>query len=242
MPEFPSELKNSNIEIYADGADISDVRDLAFNPLISGFTTNPSLMRSAGITDYVESAKELIAAANDKPISFEVFADDFGEMGRQAKIISTWGEQVYVKIPITNTKRESSIDLIGSLLADGVRVNVTAIMTSRQVQDVASALVGSTPSIVSVFAGRIADTGIDPSEEMKASLNHLKTANNSKLLWASTREVLNISQADNIGCHIITVTPDILAKLGLIGKNLDDYSAETVAGFYNDAKSSGYEL
>jgi transaldolase len=199
-------------------------------------------MKIAGITDYKKSARELINASGNKPISFEVFADDFDEMERQAKTISTWGDNVFVKIPTTNTQRESSARLIHSLHSDGVRVNVTAIMTSDQVLEVSAALSGDTPSIVSVFAGRIADTGADPIETMETSLRHLQRAPNAKLLWASTREVLNIFQADAIGCHIITVTPDILAKLSMIGKNLSDYSVETVSGFYNDANDSGYSL
>jgi transaldolase len=242
MPDNPKALDELNIQIYADGAKISDVAALANNPLIAGFTTNPSLMKSAGITNYQSSAKELIFASNNKSISFEVFADDFEEMERQAKIISTWGDNVFAKIPITNTKRESSTQLIGSLLRDGVSVNVTAIMTADQVLKVSTEVATDTPSIVSVFAGRIADTGINPEATMKTSLNHLRNAPNSQLLWASTREVFNIFQADTIGCDIITVTPDILAKLPTVGKNLIDYSADTVSSFYNDASESGYTL
>lgn len=235
-------LEDLKIQIFADGANVSDVKTLSANPLISGFTTNPSLMKGAGITDYEKSAKELITAASQRSISFEVFADEFDEMERQAKIISTWGENVFVKIPITNTKTESSFDLVRSLHNEGVRVNITAIMSSTQVQHIAPALTGETLSIVSVFAGRIADTGIDPANTMKESLSHLGEATNAQLLWASTREVLNIFQADELGCDIITVTPDILAKLPIVGKNLLDYSADTVSGFYGDALESGYSL
>lgn len=235
-------LQDLKVRIYADGARVSDIRNLAKNPLISGFTTNPSLMKSAGITDYGSSARELILASVGRPISFEVFADDISDMERQARIISSWGENVFVKIPVTNTQSESTVDLIRVLHEDGVRLNITAIMTSTQVQKVASALTGSTDSIVSVFAGRIADTGIDPTTIMKESLEHLREMGRAWLLWASTREVLNIFQADAIGCDIITVTPDILAKLPMVGKDLMEYSSETVFSFYDDAQRSGYRL
>lgn len=235
-------LHDLKVRIYADGARVSDIRNLTNNPLISGFTTNPSLMKSAGITDYESSARELILATGGRPISFEVFADDIADMERQARIISSWGENVFVKIPVTNTKSASTVDLIRVLHEDGVRLNITAIMTSAQVQKVAAALNGSTDSIVSVFAGRIADTGIDPTTIMEESRQHLRESGRAWLLWASTREVLNIFQADAIGCDIITVTPDILAKLPIVGKDLMEYSSETVFNFYDDAQQSGYRL
>ena len=242
MFDSRSFLNDGQIQIYADCAGITDIARLSQTPFVAGFTTNPTLMRNAGVSNYKESAKVIIEAIGEKPISFEVFADEFDEMERQAAEITTWGSNVYTKIPITNTKRESSAPLIRSLVKAGIKVNVTAIMTSDQVLEIAEAVSGETQSIVSVFAGRIADTGVDPVPVMQQSLAHLKSAPNAKLLWASTRELLNIYQAVDVGCHIITVTPDILAKTSVIGKDLDDYSAETVSGFYRDAQDSGYTL
>ncbi len=231
-----------SVKIFADGADLATMRDLYQQPHIAGFTTNPTLMRKAGVTDYAAFARDVVQAIPDKPISFEVFADDFAEMERQAHIIASWGAHVYVKIPITNTRGESSCALIYRLSRAGVKVNVTALMTLRQMGQVAGNLAGGAPSYISVFAGRIADTGVDPVPMMAAAVNILRVAPSAKLIWASPREVLNIFQADAIGCHIITVTPDMLAKLGLVGKNLDDYSLETVQMFRADALAAGFTL
>jgi len=229
-----------SVKIFADGAELDSILNLAENPLIKGFTTNPTLMRKAGITDYSGFARELIAAVPDRPISFEVFADDLPEMASQAREIARWGANVNVKLPITNTQGESCIPIIGELSAEGVQLNVTAVFTLGQVQGVANALHAETPAIVSVFAGRVADTGIDPLPLMASAVEVLKIRPKAELLWASPRELLNIFHADSIGCHIITVTYDVLNKLSIIGKDLDTYSLETVRMFYNDAKSAGY--
>ena len=229
-------------KIFADGADKNGMMEMYRNPLIDGFTTNPTLMRKAGITDYVVFAKEILGAIPDKPISFEVFADDMEEMERQALEIKTWGPNVYVKIPVMNTKRVSTAGLIRELSQEGVQLNITAILTLDQVDEVANALHGGAPAFVSVFAGRIADTGVDPIPLMKAALDRLKPVPNAELLWASPREVLNVYQAEAIGCHIITATNDLLKKLNLKDKNLTDYSQETVQMFYNDAQAAGYQL
>jgi transaldolase len=235
---FPGRIK-----IFADGASLPALLELAQSPSISGFTTNPTLMRKAGVTDYRAFAREALAHIKDKPISFEVFADDFPEMNRQAREIATWASNVYVKIPITNTKRESSIGLIRELSSDGVKVNVTAICTLPQVQETAQALKGGAPSVVSVFAGRIADTGRDPVPLMKSALDACTSADPLiELLWASPRELLNLVQADQVGCHIITVTHDLLKKLDLIGKDLADFSLDTVKMFHRDAADAGYRL
>jgi transaldolase len=209
---------------------------------IKGFTTNPTLMRKAGIADYKAFALDIVQAIPDRPLSFEVFADEFAEMERQAREIATWGSQVYVKIPITNTRREPSYDLIRRLSHDGVKVNVTAMMPLSQVRDVAACVAGGAPCYVSIFAGRIADTGRDPVPLMAAAVELLRPTPNAELIWASPRELLNIFQADAIGCHIITVTNDVLKKLTLIGKDLDDYSLDTVKMFYQDAQQAGYTL
>jgi transaldolase len=230
------------ISIYADGADVRDMLAARDAGIVKGFTTNPTLMRKVGITDYEAFAKEVLAATGDMPISFEVFADDFAEMERQAKLIATWGDAVYVKIPITNTKGESAVPLIGRLSAAGVKLNITAILTLQQVRDVVEALDPNTPAIVSVFAGRIADTGVDPVPLMKEALQICAAKPKAELLWASPRELLNIVQADEIGCHIITVTSDILKKLPMIGKPLDELSLDTVKMFYNDATAAGFKL
>jgi transaldolase len=211
-------------------------------PYIQGFTTNPTLMKKAGITDYKAFAHEILEAIPDRPISFEVFADEFIDMERQALEIKTWGENVYVKIPVSNTRQEMAYDLIDRLSGAGVHLNVTAILTLEQVQNVADALKDGPDSIVSVFAGRIADTGLDPVPVMQEALTLLKVAPKAELLWASPREVLNIYQADNIGCHIITATNDLIRKLALGGKDLAEYSLETVQMFYDDAQSAGYTL
>ena len=230
------------VKLFADGADKAGILEMYQNPRIDGFTTNPTLMRKAGITDYVAFAKDILKEIPDKPISFEVFADEFGEMERQAVEIADWGRNVYVKIPVMNTKRKTSYDLVRKLSQAGVQLNITAIMTLEQVQKVAEAVQGGSSSFVSVFAGRVADTGIDPIPMMQESLQILKTAPNAELLWASPREVLNVYQAETIGCHIITATNDILKKLELNGKNLDVYSQETVQMFFNDAQAAGFHL
>ena len=230
------------IKLFADGADKAGILEMYRSPRIDGFTTNPTLMRKAGITDYVAFAKDILKEIPDKPISFEVFADEFGEMERQAVEIADWGRNVYVKIPVMNTKRETSYDLVRKLSQAGVQLNITAIMTLEQVNKVTEAVQGGSSSFVSVFAGRVADTGVDPIPMMQEALELLKTAPNAELLWASPREVLNVYQAETIGCHIITATNDILKKLELNGKNLDDYSQETVQMFFNDAQAAGFHL
>jgi transaldolase len=231
------------IKIFADGASLPSMLESARDPRISGFTTNPTLMRKAGISDYRAFAKEVLASIKDRPISFEVFADEFAEMRRQAQDIATWGENVYVKIPITNTRREPATPLIRELAAAGVKLNVTAICTLDQVRDTAQALKGGAPSVVSVFAGRIADTGRDPIPLMKEALGMCRAADKRvELLWASPRELLNIVQAAEVGCDIITVTPDLLKKLELVGKDLADFSLDTVQMFHRDAQAAGFKL
>jgi len=231
------------IKIFADGASLPSMLESAKDARIRGFTTNPTLMRKAGVSDYRAFAKELLAAIRHKPISFEVFADDFPEMRRQALDIATWGENVYVKIPITTTRRESSVGLVKELSHSGVKLNVTAICTLEQVSATAQALGGGSPSVVSVFAGRIADTGRDPIPFMREALTLCRAADrNIELLWASPREVLNIVQAAEVGCDIITVTQDLLKKMELLGKDLADFSLETVEMFFRDANSAGYVL
>jgi transaldolase len=233
---------NLTINIYADGADMEDIVSLAQNPLVKGFTTNPTLMRKAGIKDYEKFARKILEVITEHPISFEVFADEFDEMERQALKIASWGENVNVKVPITNTKGEVSSDLIRRLSHQGVVLNVTAIMTHDQVRQVAHAASRSTSIIVSVFAGRIADTGIDPIPHMRFAKTLLSDLPHAKLLWASPRELINIFQANEIGCDIITVTNDLLAKLALVGKSLRQYSLETVSMFHSDAVIAGYTL
>jgi transaldolase len=229
-------------KIFADGAELQGMVALAREPYIKGFTTNPTLMRKAGVSDYRAFARQVLAAIPDRPISFEVFSDEFDEMERQAREIATWGEHVYVKIPVTNTRRAPAYDLIDRLSHSGVKVNVTAILTLAQVRDVVAALRGGAPSNVSVFAGRIADTGRDPLPLMTAAMEILGLEPRAELIWASPRELLNIFQADAIGCHIITVTGDILKKLGLVGRDLGEYSLDTVKMFYEDARAAGYSL
>jgi len=230
------------VKIYADGADRDGMLEMYAKPYIQGFTTNPTLMKKAGITDYKAFAHEILQAIPDRPISFEVFADEFIDMERQALEIKTWGENVYVKIPVSNTRQEMAYDLIERLSVAGVHLNVTAILTLEQVQNVADALKDGPNSIVSVFAGRIADTGLDPVPVMQKALTLLEVAPKAELLWASPREVLNIYQADNIGCQIITATNDLIRKLALGGKDLAEYSLDTVQMFYDDAQSAGYML
>jgi transaldolase len=230
------------IKIFADGADLDTILSLAKNPLVKGFTTNPTLMRKAGIEDYAAFARTLVAAVPDRPISFEVFADDFAEMIAQACVIASWGANVNVKIPVTTTSGAFAGPVIRALTSSGVIVNVTAVMTAEQVERIAECLVPSVPAIVSVFAGRIADTGRDPLPIMQAALAALARRPQAELLWASPRELLNIFQADAIGCHIITVTHDVLAKLALVGKDLAEYSLETVKMFHRDARAAGYHI
>ncbi|HLJ60630.1 MAG TPA: transaldolase [bacterium] len=231
-----------NVKVFADGADKAAMLELYRNPLVRGFTTNPTLMRKAGVADYRAFALDVLEHIPDRPISFEVFADEFAEMRRQAREIAGWGEQVYVKIPITNTRGESSIPLVRDLTSAGVKVNVTALLALDHVRDVAAAVAGGAPAFVSVFAGRVADTGRDPVPLMAAALELLALAPNAELIWASPREVLNVVQADAIGCHVITVTPDILAKIGQLGKDLHEFSLDTVRMFRGDAVKAGYSL
>jgi transaldolase len=235
-------LADLKVKLFADGADRAGILRMYANPLIRGFTTNPTLMRKAGVTDYEAFAKDILSAAPDRPISLEVFADEFAEMERQALKISGWGENVYTKIPVTNTRREASLDLVCRLARQGVKLNVTALMTLEQVKRVAAALAGGPPAYVSMFAGRIADTGRDPVPIMAEAVDILRPHSNIELIWASPRELLNIFQADAVGCHIITATHDLLHKLTLVGKDLDDYSLETVKMFHRDAAQAGYEL
>lgn len=230
------------VKLFADGAEREGILRMYENPLIRGFTTNPTLMRKAGITDYEAFAKDILSAVPDRPISLEVFADEFDEMERQALKISRWGDNVYTKIPVTNTRRESSLNLVCRLARKGVKLNVTALLTLNQVKDVGAALAGGPPAYVSVFAGRIADTGRDPVPLMAEAVNLLRPHSNIELIWASPRELLNIFQADSVGCHIITATNDLLHKLALVGKDLDDYSLETVEMFYRDAAQAGFSL
>ena len=231
-----------NVKIFADGADLDGIRKLVQNPLIKGFTTNPTLMRKAGISDYAAFAQDILSVIGGAPVSFEVFADEFDEMEAQALEIASWGDNVYVKIPITNTRGETSVPLVERLSAQKVQVNVTAMMTLDQVRYVAEALREETPAVVSVFAGRIADTGLDPVPLMREAVGILKSRPKAELLWASPRELLNIFHADEVGCHIITVTHDLLGKLSGVGKDLEQFSLETVEMFYRDASVAGYTI
>jgi len=235
-------LDDLNIQIYADGADIAGMRTMAEKSWVAGFTTNPTLMRKAGVSDYAAFAKEVLSYISDRPVSFEVFADDFPTMERQAQTIASWGDNVYVKIPITNTKGESAAKLVQTLSLDGVKLNVTAIFTIDQVREITNVLHTETPSILSIFAGRIADAGVDPMPIMLEAAEIMKSRPLSQLLWASPREVFNVIQAITSGCHIITASDDILNKLGLIGTDLSAFSLNTVKMFYNDAKKAGYSV
>ena len=230
------------IKIFADGADKNDILEMLQDPFIKGFTTNPTLMKKAGITDYESFARDILRYVKNKPISFEVFSDDFDEMYEQALQISGWGENVYVKIPVTNTRGHSASNLIHELSKMGVKQNITALMTSSQVLEVTAALANGPCAFVSVFAGRIADTGRDPLPFMSEALSILKPYPQLELIWASPRELLNVIQADGIGCHIITVSPDIFKKMYLLDKDLQDFSLETVKMFYEDAVKAGYKL
>jgi transaldolase len=235
----PEELK---VKIFADGADKAGMLEMYRNPLVKGFTTNPTLMRKAGIADYRAFALDILNAIKDRPISFEVFADDFDTMEWQALEISSWAENVYVKIPITNTARNPSDDLVRRLGKAGVKLNVTALMTLEQVNRIAPCLADGPSACVSLFAGRIADTGVDPVPIVKDAVRLLRKYPNVELIWASPRELLNIYHAENAGCHIITVTSDVLKKLSLIGRDLAEYSLDTVKMFYEDGRKAGYTL
>jgi transaldolase len=238
----PAVLETISTRIFADGADLDGILAFASDPRIAGFTTNPTLMWKAGLTDYAEFAKRLLERITTHPISFEVFADDVEEMTRQARIIASWGENVYVKIPVTTTKGESLAPLVRELSEGGVKVNVTALFTTAQVELITAAVKDGAPSFISVFAGRIADAGIDPVPIIARSVDIMVDAPRSQLIWASPREVLNLIQADRVGCHIITMTHDLLKKLDCLGKNLEQYSLETVRMFHGDAAAAGFSL
>jgi transaldolase len=237
-----SRIELLNVKLFADGADRSTMLEMAAQPYIRGLTTNPTLMRRAGVANYQSFAREILARIRDKPVSFEVFADEFPEMERQALRIAAWGDNVYVKIPVTNTRGDPSYSLVRRLVSQGVKVNVTAITTLSQVRDAVASLNPEVPGYVSVMAGRIADTGVDPVPLMAAAVHLLETNPKAELIWASPREVLNIFQADGVGCHIVTATADLLGKLPLIGRDLGEYSLDTVRMFYRDANAAGYSL
>jgi transaldolase len=237
-----SRLADLKVRIFADGADYDGIVKMARNPLIKGFTTNPSLMRKAGVADYETFARKVLAAIPERPVSFEVFADDLASMAEQARTIAAWGANVNVKIPVTNTKGQATSEIIHALSSEGIMLNITAVFTLDQVRAVATALDPQTPAIVSVFAGRIADTGVDPVPHMVACRQALASRPKAQLLWASTRELLNIFHAEASGCDIITVPNEFLGKLDLIDKDLAEYSRETVLGFYRDATASGYTI
>jgi len=237
MKNFIERIK---IKIFADGAKKEDILLMNSLPYINGFTTNPTLMRKAGIHSYEDFSKEILATVQEKPLSLEVFSDDFNEMEKQARKIFSWGKNVYVKIPITNSMGDSSINLIKKLSNDGIKLNITALFTEQQVQETISALNINTKSIISVFAGRIADTGNDPSVLIRKTLDLIGSNKNHEVLWASTRQFFNIIEANTIGCHIITVSPDIINKFNLINYDLKQYSLDTVKQFYDDAKKSNY--
>ena len=235
-------VDNLKVKIFADGADKDGMLEMYAKPFIKGLTTNPTLMKKAGIINYEAFAKDILTVINDKPISFEVFSDDLAQMKRQALKIAAWGDNVYVKIPITNTKKEATYTLVNELAKEGVKLNITAIMTLDQVENVVANLQSNVASYVSVFAGRIADTGVDPVPLMKKCVEVLSSNPQAELIWASPRELLNIFQADEIGCQVITVTNDILKKLSLVGYDLEEYSLDTVKMFYNDASNAGFQL
>jgi len=236
------DLTSLKVKIFADGADLADITRLSADPIIKGFTTNPTLMRKANVTDYRSFSKEVLSIVNDRPVSFEVFSDDFQEMEQQALEIASWADNVYVKIPVSNTLGEFSGPLVERLSHQGVQVNVTAMMTAAQVEKIAFCLSKDCNSYVSVFAGRIADTGVDPVPVMAEAVQIIRPLPKTELIWASPRELLNVFQADSIGCHIITSTSDVLAKLGTIGKDLSTYSLETVQMFRRDAMEAGYSI
>ncbi len=235
-------VKDLKIKIFADGANVTEMKKVYSEGIVRGFTTNPTLMKKDGVKDYVSFAKDVLSEIKTMPISFEVFTDDFESMERQAREIGSWGDNVFIKIPVTNTKGEPSYELIKKLSDDGMKLNVTAILTLEQIDNVAKSINTETPAIVSLFAGRIADTGRDPIPYIKESLKILKSNANAELLWASSRELLNIFQAEECGCHIITVTNDLLKKLQMVDKDLKELSLDTVKMFYNDASSAGYSF
>jgi transaldolase len=235
-------LGGLSVKLFADGADLDGILALAADERIDGFTTNPTLMWKAGLTDYEEFARRLLERITTHPISFEVFADDVDEMRRQARLIASWGDNVYVKIPVTTTDGESMAPLVRELAEDGVKVNITALFTTAQVELITAAVRDGAPSYISVFAGRIADAGVDPVPTMARAVDIMVAAPRSELIWASPREVLNVVQADQVGCHIITMTHDLLAKLTSLGKDLDQFSLETVQMFRRDAISAGFTL
>ena len=237
-----NKLKNLDIKIFADGADLASIENLNMNQDISGFTTNPSLMKKAGITDYKKFCQDVLKITKNKPVSFEIFSDDLDEMYDQANEIASWGKSIFVKIPITNSKGEKTFGLIKKLLEKKIKCNVTAILTIQQVKEIYEISNSETDIIISIFAGRIADTGINPILMMSEAVNICKSKKNIEILWASTRELINIFQANEINCHIITVPHDILKKISLIGKNLDDLSLETVQMFLNDATKAGFKI
>ncbi len=237
-----STISNLKIKLFADGADLAGIKEMYQHPFIKGFTTNPTLMRKAGIQDYKAFAHQVLQAIPDRPISFEVFADEFDEMECQALEIASWGKNVSVKIPITNTRKEFAGALIERLSEQGVALNITALTTLEQVRSVTALLAPKVPAIISVFAGRIADTGRDPVPLMAEAVKIMRDKPKAELIWASPRELLNIFQAESVGCHIITATNDILNKLKLVDKDLDQYSLETVQMFYKDAQAAGYKI
>lgn len=235
-------LSDLRVKLFADGADKAGMLEMYAKPYIKGFTTNPTLMRKAGISDYRAFARDVLASIKDRPISFEVFADDVENMERQAKEIATWGDNVYVKIPVTNTQSRPTTELVRKLSHAGVKLNITALMTVDQVRTVTAAVVGGAPCCISVFAGRIADSGRDPMPIMRQSVEIMRASPNAELIWASPRELLNVIQAEEVGCHIITATNDILKKLELIGKDLTEFSLDTVRMFHDDATKAGFSL
>ena len=235
-------LENLNIKIFADGANFENIIKLNSNPLIKGFTTNPTLMKKEGISNYEYFAKKILNIIKIKPISFEVFADEYNEIYKQAQEISSWGSNVNVKIPITYTNGESTFELVRSLSQIGVICNITAIFTIEKLKKILEAIDSKTPAILSVFAGRVADTGVDPVPIIKEAVNLARSKPKVEILWASPREILNIFQAEDSGCHIITVAHEILDKLKIINKNLEDFSLETVSMFHKDAKNAGYKI
>ena len=237
-----SYLDSLSVSIYADGADVKAIKSRCEDHWIKGFTTNPTLMRNAGVVDYEEFCREALEIVGERSLSLEVFADDVEQMERQARKVASWGSNIFVKIPVTTTRGETTAKLVQRLSEEGVQLNVTALTTSEQVAEVAGALRGGCDSIISVFAGRVADTGRDPVLMMQACLAAMADAPRAKLLWASPREVLNLVQAEAVGCHIITMTDDLLAKLAGIGKDLDRLSLETVQMFRRDALASAFEL
>lgn len=237
-----TEISTLKCKIFADGADLSAITRLAADPLIKGFTTNPTLMKAAGVQDYLSFSKSVIEIVGERPLSLEVFSDEFDEMYRQAHLLSELGTSVFVKIPITNTKKESSIPLIQTLCKEGIQLNVTAVFTKDQIDKTVAVLATGPKSFLSVFAGRIADAGIDPVPIMRHALSTLNTSANVEVIWASPREIFNVVQASDIGCHVITVTPDLLKKMSSLGKDLEEFSLETVRMFASDAAAAGYEL